>query len=110
MKDPMEKETVIQRVSRMERHFDCAREAMEDGGALQDSAIREMLEELIRYYESPQWLADYDADCAGLLPSDLKRGVLSEDAVYDLLTEHQRLLDVMKQFTKEIEEFSCRKY
>ena len=87
MKDPMEKETVIQRVSRMERHFDCAREAMEDGGALQDSAIREMLEELIRYYESGQWLADYRLDEEGGLPPELKRGVLSEDGAYNLLCE-----------------------
>ena len=28
----------------------------------------------------------------GKLPADLKRGVLSEDAVYDLMTEHRELL------------------
>ena len=83
----MEKKTVIQRVSRMERYFDCVRKAMEDGGALQDSAIREMLEELIHYYESGQWLADYRLDEEGGLPPELKRGVLSQDGLYDLLCE-----------------------
>lgn len=35
---------------------------------------------------------DYDADRAGEFPDDLKRGVLSEDAVYDLITEHIELV------------------
>lgn len=87
MKDPMEKETVIQRVSRMERYFDCVRKVMKDGGALQDSTIREMLEELIHYYESGQWLADYRLDEEGGLPPELKRGVLSQDGLYNLLCE-----------------------
>ena len=30
-------------------------------------------------------MQDYDDDCAGKLPPDLKRDALSEDAVYDLL-------------------------
>ena len=38
------------------------------------------------------WFADYDADRAGLLPPDLKRGVLSEDAVYDLLAQYRNLI------------------
>ena len=35
-------------------------------------------------------------DEAGLLPPDLKRGVLSEDGVYDLLSEYDTL---KKQYT-----------
>ena len=40
---------------------------------------------------SPQWMKDFEADEAGKLPADLKRGVLSEDAVYDLITDHHAL-------------------
>ena len=47
----------------------------------------DLLEE---YYTSGEWRNDYEADEAGLLPSDLKRGVLSQDGVYDLLTEWNR--------------------
>jgi hypothetical protein len=43
------------------------------------------LQELVRYYESGQWLQDYELDEAGRLPRDLKRGVLSQDAVYNFL-------------------------
>jgi len=39
------------------------------------------------YYHSPLWQADYAADEAGLLPPTLKRGVLSQDALYNLLME-----------------------
>lgn len=39
------------------------------------------------YYFGHLWREDYEADEAGLLPAGLKRGVLSEDAVYNLFTE-----------------------
>ena len=44
-------------------------------------------EELEAYYQGPLWRTDFDADEAGILPNMLRRGVLSEDAVYNLLTE-----------------------
>ena len=50
---------------------------------LLSGAIRELSD----YYSSPLWLQDLDDDRSGKLPHDLKRGVLSEDAIYDLLTE-----------------------
>ncbi len=37
------------------------------------------------YYTSGEWREDYEADERGELPPDLKRGVLSQDALYDLL-------------------------
>ena len=51
------------------------------------SALSPMIQELSNYYSSPLWLQDLDDARAGKLPHDLKRGVLSEDAIYDLLTE-----------------------
>ena len=50
-----------------------------------DPTLAAMLSELTTYYESPQWLADYQADEQGAFPPDLKRGVLSQDGVYNLL-------------------------
>jgi DNA polymerase III delta prime subunit len=47
--------------------------------------ISPMVRELETYYTSDQWKKDYAADEAGQLPKDLKRGVLSEDGVYNLL-------------------------
>lgn len=44
-------------------------------------------EALKEYYESGLWLSDYEADERGELPADLKRGVLSQDGLYNLLND-----------------------
>ena len=49
--------------------------------------LRPAVDELRAYYESDAWKRDFSDDEAGLLPRDLKRGVLSEDGVYLLLEE-----------------------
>ena len=46
------------------------------------------IKKLEAYYESQDYLEDLDADNSGLLPKDLKRGILSEDAIYDLLSDN----------------------
>ena len=53
----------------------------------EDVNLQKMLYELTSYYENGQWLKDFEADERGELPKDLKRGVLSEDGVYNLLSE-----------------------
>ena len=45
----------------------------------------ELVQELESYYNSTEWKQDYTADEEGLLPKDLKRGVLSEDGIYNVL-------------------------
>ena len=42
------------------------------------------------YYHSSLWLEDYKADENGLLPSYLKRGILSEDALYNYFSENKK--------------------
>lgn len=66
---------IIERVTYMEALFDRALET------------REIPRELMDYYFGGQWLQDYQADERGELPEGLKRGVLSEDGVWNLLTE-----------------------
>ncbi|MBP5662714.1 MAG: DUF4298 domain-containing protein [Bacteroidales bacterium] len=39
-------------------------------------------------------LSDFEA---GLLPPDLKRGVLSEDGIYNLLEEYKRVEEEVKE-------------
>lgn len=48
-------------------------------------------EELAQYYESAQWRKDFEDDEKGMIPSDMKRGILSEDGIYDLLEEVREL-------------------
>ena len=77
----------IERIRQMEGYYDeLQRLAGEDPEVIHDdSGSREHLQLLIQYYENGQWLQDYELDEKGLLPRDLKRGVLSQDGVYDLL-------------------------
>ena len=75
------------RIGRMELCFDMLQKYMhKNPSALQeDDVLRELLQKLTAYYEGGQWLHDYELDEMGLLPQGLKRGVLSQDAVYDFL-------------------------
>jgi hypothetical protein len=50
--------------------------------------LHEMLSELRDYYVSDAWKRDFSSDEAGLLPKELKRGVLSQDGIYDLLEKY----------------------
>ena len=47
--------------------------------------------------ESGQWQKDFEADEAGLLPPDLKRGILAEDALFDLLDGADRIIDDIRK-------------
>ena len=87
-----EPESPLCRIRRMESIFDILLSA-DPGSIPADPALAAMLSELTAYYESPQWLADYQADEQGVFPPDLKRGVLSQDGIYDLLWEIHRRSD-----------------
>lgn len=50
-------------------------------------ALNDDLEVLDQYYGSDEWKQDLAADEAGRLPRDLKRGVLSEDGLWNLLSD-----------------------
>ena len=66
--------------------------------------IQEDVKELAAYYDDDDWREDFEADEAGRLPQDLKRGVLSEDGLYDVLSSHYaltvRLLDTVSAILK----------
>ena len=83
----------VRRISEMEARLDRADIALGEISSALDSLriIREDVRLLSEYYASPLWREDFEADEAGLLPKDLKRGVLSEDAVYDLLSDYDAL-------------------
>ncbi len=60
------------------------------------AALQPLVRELDAYYGGADWRADLADDEAGRLPAALRRGVLSEDAVYDALEENRRLLRRMR--------------
>ena len=83
----------IARIRNMERRLNRASAAVKrlDAALDQWDAVQEAIATLEEYYGSDLWKQDFADDEAGLLPADLKRGVLSEDAVWNLLTACKEL-------------------
>ena len=67
---------------------------IKDGSAISLKAVKEDVAELSKYYGSELWKQDFAADEAGNLPPDLKRGVLSEDGIWNLLSDYR---DIQKK-------------
>ena len=89
--------TRIERITKMEALFDKSEEVIKRlEAALEDFAkIENDIAKLEAYYDK-DWRKDFEADEAGKLPKDLKRGVLSEDGIYDLLSDYQCLKDQIR--------------
>lgn len=51
------------------------------------------IQKLEAYYTGSDWKNDLKLDEEGKLPVDLKRGVLSEDGIYDLLEKNREMLE-----------------
>lgn len=97
----------IERITEMESCLNESAEAIRDliDAVEKYEAVIDRYYLLKEYYTGEAWLKDFEADEQGLLPDDLKRGVLSEDAVYDLLTDHDSLMvRLQKIVLKSMEE------
>ena len=93
----------IDRIKAMEQKYEKALLAVRElDTAL--AAYRDALtdiDDLIAYYGSDTWQKDYAAAAEGRLPSDLKHAVLSQDGLYDLLSDHQRLKELLTAYESE---------
>ena len=83
----------IERIRCMEQLFDFVSESIMELPIALDKyeKIQETIATLSDYYSSDEWKQDYADDEAGLLPKDLKRGVLSEDGIWNLLSDWREL-------------------
>ena len=88
-------ESRIDRIKRMEAYLDEADRVLDayEKAAEEYRDVQKKIRMLEKYYTSGQWQQDYVADEAGKLPADLKRGVLSQDAIGDLLDRNKELLE-----------------
>ena len=77
----------------MELRLDRASAAVMELSAALDryEDAQEAIASLEAYYGSDEWRKDFADDEAGRIPQDLKRGVLSEDAVWNLLSDNRDL-------------------
>ena len=88
----------LQRIRKMERHLVRAASALKRLSSALDKyeEAKADIAALASYYGSDEWKQDFAADEAGRLPKNLKRGVLSEDGIWNLLEEHRELQERMK--------------
>jgi hypothetical protein len=91
----------IVRIQEMEQHMNRASAAVMELSAALDKYVeaQQAIAVLNDYYGSDMWKQDFADDEAGRLPQDLKRGVLSEDGIWNLLADNRELLDRLREVT-----------
>lgn len=98
----LHKDMNVERIKLMEERFDRVSDAVTKLSEALEAYRSEQdeLSILNSYYGSDEWKQDFADDEAGRLPKDLKRGVLSEDGVWDVLSENQVLLVRMRELLR----------
>ena len=81
----------LRRIARYEALLDELLRALAEPNITAEAlaALRGKTDALARYYASREWKRDFADDEAGRLPKDLKRGVLSEDGIYNALEAYR---------------------
>lgn len=89
----------IVRIRKMERRLNRSTAAVKRLEAALDKweDAQEAIAALEEYYGSDLWKQDLADDEAGRLPTDLKRGVLSEDGIWNLLADVHDLTTRLKK-------------
>ena len=89
----------ISRIRKMERRLNLALAAVKrlELALEKYEAAQDDIAVLGEYYGSDLWKQDLADDEAGRLPDDLKRGVLSEDGIWNLLTDCKELKERMRE-------------
>ena len=96
----------LERIEQMEACLDQAVSAINGlSDALEKyAAVLPAIQKLSEYLGSENWFNDREADDTGNLPSNLKRGVLSEDGIWNALDDSRqlniRMLEVATDFLK----------
>jgi len=88
-----EMEKIYDRVIQMQRAFDNVAEEYKQ--------IQADVKRLEAYYTGLQWKADFEMDERGEIPRDIKRGVLSEDGINDVLERNKEIMDMLGNASEE---------
>ena len=75
----------------MEQRLNRVSSIMKQHPATLDKSLQDDIAALEKYYGSDEWRKDLADDEAGRLPKGLKRGVLSEDGIWNLLSDYRNL-------------------
>ena len=85
----------VNRITEMESILDEALRRMEKAEECPKDLLdyQSEIKKLDDYYSGQDWKDDFSLDEEGLLPRDLKRGVLSEDGIYNALEHNKELME-----------------
>lgn len=99
----MDKREQIRRIEEMEKRLNASLSAVHalDRALEEYQAALEDMQILADYLSSPDWRTDFEADEAGLLPPDLRRGALSEDGIPHLLDENDEVRSLLRELAGE---------
>ncbi|MCR5809213.1 MAG: DUF4298 domain-containing protein [Clostridiales bacterium] len=98
----------ITRIKKMEECLNVSEKALDRATEALDELEKSMkaFDKLSKYYGSTLWMSDFEADEAGKLPEDLKRGVLSEDAAYNVIVGYRdmtvRMMRIAATLTENV--------
>ena len=102
----------FERIATMSSYLKAAKEACDELDAAMKALAEALdkyeqeldhIDQLAEYYESSDWLHDFEDDEAGLIPEDIDRGALSEDGIYDLLTDQKNVEDILAQIREYLQ-------
>ncbi|MBR6653852.1 MAG: DUF4298 domain-containing protein [Oscillospiraceae bacterium] len=104
--------TQIENITQMENRLNALRSVIDEltAAAEKYAALQPDFDLLSEYYGSKLWFKDFDDSNAGKLPEGLPCGVLSEDAVYDLIGDNNAMIDTLQEILRKSEmsyEISC---
>ncbi|ROV54415.1 DUF4298 domain-containing protein [Neisseria chenwenguii] len=96
----------LNQIRQMEQTLNDATELMAKIEQLQEEWKNQQphIQALLDYYFQGDWRADYEAFDNGNIPQGMSCGVLSEDAVFNLISDQQRLsIEAIKLAVKALE-------
>ena len=98
----MKKTKQIENIEEMEKLFDESLDVIKqmEKTFKKFNNIQKKIDKLEDYYFSKQWLKDYEDDENNKLPKDLKRGVLSQDGLYNLINDNDEIIKKMNRLLK----------
>ena len=98
----MEKEYIersVKRIKELESVFDeVSKTLKEELIKLNDTEYQNKIKILVDYLDSGMWLKDYELDEKGLIDQNVKRGILSEDGLYNLIFEIEEFMQKEDNF------------
>ncbi|WP_242832049.1 DUF4298 domain-containing protein [Butyrivibrio sp. VCD2006] len=99
----LKKDNVPPNLNKMEAVYQKANETLNtlEATIFDLQHMQDDIQNLASYYGSRQWRKDYEADEQGLYPENLKRGVLSEDGIYNLLERNKEIMEILQPYFEE---------